>query len=249
MHQQQTQAPPARSEDAERIVQLELRLSVDPGSISPHGHARDETGREHSFHGWLGLLGVLEGISAPAVPPRDLTTPSTARRQPMSTTSNPSVTPIGLQPTQGEALWFLGFLTTIKASTESTDGQVAVIEHLGPRGAGSPLHLHHNEDEWFYVIDGELTFWVGGQLITAPAGSFVYGPKGIPHTFLVSSEQARFLLVGEPAGFEQFMRACSEPAARLEIPPAPTSPPDIAAIAALAAQHGIEILGPPGIPA
>ena len=115
-------------------------------------------------------------------------------------------------------------------------------------GSGSPLHVHRNEDEWFYVIDGELTFWVGGRVINAPAGSFVYGPRDIPHTFMVSSEQARFLLVTEPAGFEAFMRACSEPAARREIPPAPTAPPDMNAIVELAAQHGIEIVGPPGIP-
>ena len=86
-------------------------------------------------------------------------------------------------------------------------------------------------------------------MINAPAGSFVYGPKGIPHTFTVSSEQARFLLVTEPAGFEEFMRALAEPAARLEIPPAPSAPPDMTALMTLAAEHGIEILGPPGIPA
>jgi len=99
---------------------------------------------------------------------------------------------------EGEALWFLGVLATIKASRETTDGRLAVIEHLAPRGAGSPLHVHHNEDEWFYVTEGELTFWVGGQLIDAPAGSFVYGPRGIPHTFTVTSPEARFLLSPSP---------------------------------------------------
>ncbi len=108
--------------------------------------------------------------------------------------------------------------------------------------------MHHREDEWFYVIEGELTLWVGGEVITAPAGAFVYGPRDIPHTFLVSSEQARFLLVTEPAGFEGFMRALSEPAQRSEIPPAPTAPPDFERLAAVAAEYGIEILGPPGIP-
>ena len=58
-------------------------------------------------------------------------------------------------------------LATIKASSETTGGRVAVIEHVAPRGTGSPLHVHHNEDEWFYVIEGEVTFWVGGQVITA----------------------------------------------------------------------------------
>ena len=165
------------------------------------------------------------------------------------TTSAPQLAPIALAPEEGEALWAFGFLATMKASSETTGGRVAVIEHLGSQGAGSPLHVHHREDEWFYVLDGELTFWVGGDVVNAPAGSFVYGPRDVPHTFIVASEQARFLLVTEPAGFDGFFRAASEPAARLEIPPAPTEPPDIEGLTALAATYGIEILGPPGIPA
>jgi quercetin dioxygenase-like cupin family protein len=157
--------------------------------------------------------------------------------------------PIALREDEGEAVWAFGTLALIKASSETTDGRVAVIQHLAPKGAGSPLHVHHREDEWFYVLEGELTFWVGGEVIDAPAGSFVYGPRDIPHTFTVASEQARFLLVTEPAGFDAFFRAASEPASRLEVPPAPTEPPDIAGLTALAASFGIEILGPPGIPA
>jgi quercetin dioxygenase-like cupin family protein len=162
--------------------------------------------------------------------------------------STGAVAPIVAAPGEGEALWFLGILATVKSSTETTAGAVAVIEHHAPRGAGSPLHVHSREDEWFYVLEGELTFWVDGETSVAPAGSFVFGPKGIPHTFIVSSEQARFLLVAEPAGFEGFMRAGSRPAERLELPPPATEPPDIAAMSALAAEYGIEILGPPGIP-
>ena len=161
----------------------------------------------------------------------------------------PAIAPIALDPDQGDALWFLGCLATVKAGTESTAGRVAVIEHLAPRGSGSPLHVHHREDEWFYVLDGELTFWVGGQVINGTAGSFVYGPRGIPHTFAVSSDTARFLLVAEPAGFENFMRAVAEPATELVIPVPATEPPDVEAMSRLAAEYGIEILGPPGIPA
>ena len=157
--------------------------------------------------------------------------------------------PIALKHEEGEALWFLGVLATIKASTESTDGRVAVIEHLAPEGAGSPLHVHHREDEWFYVLEGQLTFWVGGKVIEAPVGAFVYGPREIPHTFVVTSPEARFLLVAEPAGFERFMRSLAEPAQTLTLPPVPTQPPDAPRMLAAAAEYGIEILGPPGIPA
>jgi quercetin dioxygenase-like cupin family protein len=121
------------------------------------------------------------------------------------------VKPIALGKDEGDALWFLGSLVTIKSSAESTGGRVGVTENLAPKGGGSPLHIHRREDEWFYVMEGELTFWVGGETIVAPAGSFVYGPRDIPHTFLVTSEEARFLLVVEPAGFEGFVRAWASP--------------------------------------
>jgi quercetin dioxygenase-like cupin family protein len=165
-----------------------------------------------------------------------------------NTGSTATPAPIALRPGEGDARWFLGGLTTIKSSSETTDGRVAVTENLGPRGYGTPLHLHHNEDEWFYVIEGELTFWVGGEVVTAPAGSFVYGPRGIPHTFIVSSAEARFLLVAEPAGLESFIRALSEPAQAATLPPASAAPPAPEVMMATAAEYGIEILGPPGIP-
>jgi quercetin dioxygenase-like cupin family protein len=166
----------------------------------------------------------------------------------MSVQSGPTIEPIALRQDEGEAIWSFGVLATIKASSETTEGRVAVIEHLGPQGAGSPLHVHRREDEWFYVIEGELQFWVGGEVIDAPAGSFVYGPRDVPHTFTISSPQARFLLVTEPAGFESFLRAMGQPAPSLTIPPPSAPPADISPLIAAAAEYGIEILGPPGIP-
>jgi len=157
--------------------------------------------------------------------------------------------PIALQPDEGEALWFMGTLATIKASTQETGGRVAVIQHTAPHNSGSPLHVHHRENEWFYVLEGELTIWVDGQVIRAPEGSFVFGPQDTPHTFTVSSpEGARFLLVTEPAGFESFMRSCAEPAKALTLPPPPSEPPDAERMGAIATEYGIDILGPPGIP-
>jgi quercetin dioxygenase-like cupin family protein len=167
----------------------------------------------------------------------------------MTSTTPQSIAPIALQPGGGEARWFLGSLVTIKSSAATTGGTVTVTENLSTRGLGSPLHVHRDEDEWFFVMEGELTFWVGGEVIDAPAGSFVYGPRGIPHTFVVSSEQARFLLVTEPGGFEGFVRALSVPAEALTLPPASVQPPAPEVMMATAAEYGLEILGPPGIPA
>ena len=166
----------------------------------------------------------------------------------MTSASQNTVAPIAHGPGEGEHLWFFGGLTTIKVDGAETGGRVMVTEQFAPRGSGSPLHVHHNEDEWFYVLEGKLTIWVDGRTVAARAGSFVFGPRDVPHTFVVSSEQARFLLVTEPAGFEGFVRALAAPAAP-EIPPAPTAPPDIEPVLRAAADHGLEILGPPGIPA
>ena len=160
-----------------------------------------------------------------------------------------AVAPIAHRAGEGEAFWFLGQLVTIKASADTTAGRVGITETLGPRGSGSPLHVHHNEDEWFYVLEGELTFWVGGTTVTAEAGAFVYGPRGISHTFTVSSDQARFLLVVEPGGFENFVREIGEPARELTLPPAGGEPPDLERLTVIAARYGLEIMGPPGIPA
>lgn len=167
----------------------------------------------------------------------------------MSTTSMPSVAPIALQPGEGDARWFIGALGTIKADSETTGGRLALLEFSWPEGGGSPLHVHRNEDEWFYVIEGELTLWVGGEVIVAPAGSFVYGPRDIPHTFVVTSTEARFLMVTDPAPFADFVRALSVPAEAMTLPPAFVEPPTPEHMTAVAAEYGIEILGPPGIPA
>jgi quercetin dioxygenase-like cupin family protein len=162
--------------------------------------------------------------------------------------TEPNIAPITLGPDQGEAVWFFGGLTWIKAGGDATGGRVAVTENLAPRGAGSPLHVHRREDEWFWILEGEVTYWVGGEVFEASAGSFVYGPRGIPHTFAVSSERARYLLVTEPGDFVEFVRMLAEPAPRLEIPPPASEPPDIEALSRVAERFGLEILGPPGIP-
>jgi len=166
-----------------------------------------------------------------------------------TTAPDGALAPIALGPGEGEHYWFFGGLTTIKADGAGTGGRMMLTEQTAPRGSGSPLHVHHNEDEWFYVLEGELTLWVGGQTIVAPAGAFVFGPRDIPHTFIVSSDEARFLLVTQAAGFETFVRKLGTPAPVAEIPPAATEPPDMGPIMQAAADQGMEILGPPGIPA
>ena len=156
--------------------------------------------------------------------------------------------PVVLQAQEGEALWFLGGLVTIKVDGATSGGQFALIEHLAPQGPGPPLHVHAREDEWFFVVEGELTFWVGGRLIAAPAGAFIYGPRGVPHTYVVTSREARFLVGVQPAGFENFVRMLAEPARSRTLPPPTLRMPEPERLTTVAAEYGIEVLGPPGIP-
>ena len=149
---------------------------------------------------------------------------------------------------EGEALWWLGMLATMKTSGEQTGGRYSLVEILAPDGYGAVLHIHHQEDEGFYILEGEMTFYVGEQTIKAHPGSYLFGPKDVPHAFTVDSGPARLLFVLSPAGLEGLIREMGEPARSLEVPPQPEGPPDEAEMermAAIAARYGAEILGPP----
>jgi quercetin dioxygenase-like cupin family protein len=144
-----------------------------------------------------------------------------------------------------ETLSFFGCLIWIKATGEQTGGTLGLIDQVVPPGAGSPWHLHHNEDESFYVIEGEVLFIIGEeqQRITAGPGTFVFGPRNIPHGFRNdSSAPARMLLQVTPAGFEQFALTLSQSAPESGFGPA--GPPDMERLMAEAAKYNIEILGP-----
>jgi mannose-6-phosphate isomerase-like protein (cupin superfamily) len=153
--------------------------------------------------------------------------------------------PYAIHREEGETLSFFGSLTWIKATGEQTGGAFCLIEHLMPPGEEIPWHLHHNEDESFYVIEGEVLFIVGEeqQRITAGPGTFVFGPREIPQGFRVAgSSPARMLVEATPAGFEHFVLALSKPAPESGFPPA--GPPDMEKVMAAAARANIEILGP-----
>jgi quercetin dioxygenase-like cupin family protein len=153
----------------------------------------------------------------------------------------------GLGEGQGEARWWLGVsLATIKATGKETSGRYTLVEVLEPEGEEAPLHVHHNEDEGFWVLEGELTFYVGDETIKASPGSFLFGPKDVPHRYTVDSGPARLLFILSPAGFEEFIYATSEPAQERTLPPPPEGPPDEAEmeqLRALAHQYGAELLG------
>lgn len=146
---------------------------------------------------------------------------------------------------EGEAIWFAGALMEVKADSAMTGGRLAVIDQHVPGGYTVPLHVHRKEDEAWYVLEGEATFHCRERRFVAGPGSWVYLPRDAPHAFKVGPAGARLLTFSTPSGFADFVAEAGEPArarARTILPPAAI---DVERLAAIAPQHGVEILGPP----
>lgn len=123
------------------------------------------------------------------------------------------------------------------AADKTGEAMTVFVDEVPPSG-GPPLHVHHNEDETFYVLEGELVVEVNGQRSTLTAGSAAFLPRGVPHTFANLSERvARTLVVATPGGIERFF-AKVEPLVTQE-------EPEMAQVMATAAAHGVEVVGPP----
>jgi quercetin dioxygenase-like cupin family protein len=133
---------------------------------------------------------------------------------------------------------------TTKVAGEQTGGRLFQLLCNDRRGGAPPFHTHRNEDETFFVTSGEISFFVGGERIDATAGDFVFAPRGVPHAFVIRSDRAEYLTSFTPAGAERFFAEVAPPVVPGEPAPPPTQP-DPAEFARIAANHGIEIVGPP----
>lgn len=105
-------------------------------------------------------------------------------QQPTPVTSQPFV----VGPDGGEHVRFLGTRMTIKATAASTAGALGVVEVRAAPGFSPPLHLHHREDEAFWLLEGSMTVLCDGQTFEASAGSLIWLPRGLPHTFRVDGD-------------------------------------------------------------
>jgi quercetin dioxygenase-like cupin family protein len=144
----------------------------------------------------------------------------------------------------GERLWFLGTLATIRLPGEASDGRFALIEFLFGRHTSPPLHTHQ-QDESYVVLDGRLTIQAGGQRFELESGGAATVPIGVPHTFRVDSETAQVLVLSTPAGIERMVRDCSVPADAATLPPADAPRPASQELDRIFAAHGQVQLGPP----
>jgi quercetin dioxygenase-like cupin family protein len=141
-------------------------------------------------------------------------------------------------------IWWKSGRVAVKTSGAETGGRFSQVEVDDPRGTAPPLHIHHQEDETFYVLEGEITVFADGEPIDASAGDFAFVPSGVAHAYLVRSERARMLVTFSPAGFEEFFVEMGVPVNGAE-PPAGAVLPSPEEFARRLAPYGCEITGPP----
>jgi mannose-6-phosphate isomerase-like protein (cupin superfamily) len=154
----------------------------------------------------------------------------------MSTTTSTAVV---VRAGEGRAVhWGAAGVIRILAGAHSTEGCFSLVEATEEPGSAAPLHIHHNEAEAFYVVEGEIELTCGEQTLVASAGDFVYAPKDVPHKYaVVGGRPARVLLIFSRPGFEEFFAEGGTP---LGQPPA--GPPGPEAMQRLLGAYDLEIL-------
>jgi quercetin dioxygenase-like cupin family protein len=152
--------------------------------------------------------------------------------------------PQRVSTTDGPAYWFLNGLNIVLATSESTGGAFAMVHHTSAPGLATPYHLHHHEDEAFYVLDGEFTFIADAKKTVVGPGGYIFLPRGIPHGIRCSgSAPSTMLILAMPGtGYLGMMTEMAEPAKERVLPT--PAPPDIERLTRLCAKYQIDLLGP-----
>ena len=158
----------------------------------------------------------------------------------MSTTAAPAS--VSREPDVGEVTWFFNALMTTKATMSETSGAYSLTEHLVTAASNPPMHVQTDEDEAFYILEGEVELEVDGQIVVATPGTFALVARGAAHCFRVLTETARMLVIcsGKPAdNLEDFFHTMGQPASD-RVLPSPAAP-DEARLVELCARTGIEL--------
>jgi mannose-6-phosphate isomerase-like protein (cupin superfamily) len=145
------------------------------------------------------------------------------------------IAPVVVPPGAGPHYYAFGDEIIVHLSGEQTGGKFTLFTDITPPGGGPPLHFHLNEDEWFVVLDGRVSFYLEGKWQEPlTAGHLVFAPRGVVHTFKnVGDGPLKLLVTASPSGFETFFRRCHD---EFEAP----GGPDMERILAIAADHGIQ---------
>jgi quercetin dioxygenase-like cupin family protein len=161
----------------------------------------------------------------------------------MSEESTQTLEPVVVAKDEGEARWWFSGLAVIRATGADTGGQMTIVEMTEPPGTEAPLHVHHREDEAFFILEGSATLQVGDETFEVSAGDYAFGPRDIPHKYTVGEKGCRMLFLCTPGGnFENVVREMSVPAASRTLPPPTDEEPDMERIAAVAEANGCELL-------
>ena len=143
-----------------------------------------------------------------------------------------------------ENVWWKTGRLTVKAGGAQTGNSFSQMETDDPRGTATPMHIHHGEDETYYVLEGHVTVVVDGEQIKLREGDFGLAPRGVVHAYVVRSARARMLVTMSPAGLEQLFVELGVPVSGSE-PPAGEVMPPIDEMARRFGAYGCEIVGLP----
>ena len=139
-------------------------------------------------------------------------------------------------PGDGRAIDLGPFAMTVKATAEETGGVVTVLEAEEPPGFGPPMHLHHDADEAFYVLEGEYVMFLEEREVLCPAGSFIFIPRGIRHGFKVGAVASRKLNFFFPSAMLGYFDDLSEAIKQGDV--------DETLLEDIARRHSMEVVGP-----
>ena len=129
------------------------------------------------------------------------------------------------KPSLENSIWYNGHLFSFLLNAKQTSGSFCLIHCHFRKGGEPPAHYHLNEDETFYLLEGQIRFHVGDKKFIAKPGDVVYAAKGIPHHFKIETETAKALLLISPAGIETFFSEFGVPAQSMELPEIPQGEP------------------------
>lgn len=138
----------------------------------------------------------------------------------------------------GSTVTWQGTSYKMLLTAEASGGKLAIYESVAAPDQGPPRHIHHDEDEIFYILSGEVIFWLDGETVTKGPGDVVFAPRDKPHTFhVIGPAPARWITVLSPGGMEGFFVEMAKGNYAI--------PQQIDDVSRIAANYAMEFVGPP----
>jgi len=147
---------------------------------------------------------------------------------------------------EGKVIQVLQERMIFKVMSADTNGLYTLFVNSAEPGGGSPPHIHHQEDEAFFILEGNYEFLLGEKTLELGPGSFLFAPRGIPHASKnVGTTRSRMVVIVSPAGLENCFVEMGQPVTDTSAPATPSGPPDIEQLIAITQKYGVELLQPP----